>query len=63
MTIITRKHAMSLIRARKAVANGYTVDASREPEFIIVDRLDLQRVDHYRVTTADAALVRKLAAG
>jgi hypothetical protein len=62
MAIITRKHALSLIRARKAVANGYTVGAGRDPEYVIVDRIDLQRVDHYRVTPADARLLRRLGA-
>lgn len=62
MSIITRKHAQALIRARKAVADGYTVTESRQPKYITLTRYDLQRVDHYRVAAADKTLLARLGA-
>lgn len=62
MAIITRIQALKLIRAGKAIANGYTVTGSRIPEYVIVDRLDTKTVDHYPVAKADASLLRRLQA-
>ena len=55
--IITRKYAMSLIKAGKARIESATIDEFGEPEYVIVVRYDVQRDDHYRYTLADAVAV------
>lgn len=43
--IITRSYANKLVRAGKAVLDGATTTNGQR--YQIVDRLDIQRVDHY----------------
>ena len=64
MAIITRHHALRLIRAGKATANGIVYDnnTNQTPEWVCVDRHDLCRVDHYRFTPADERIVRPVTA-
>jgi hypothetical protein len=49
--IITRKYALSLIRAKKAVVTTMVNEDKRN--YMAMDRVDLQRVDHYPVAPAD----------
>ena len=58
--IITRNYALRLAAKGAAAIDGYTVDGARYPEHMTVTRLDLQRIDHYRVTDADAELIRRI---
>lgn len=47
--IISRKYALSLIRANKAKRVGTTL-GENGGEYAIIIRFDLQRVDHYEIT-------------
>ena len=48
--IISKKHAQGLIKQGKAVHGGYTRDS--DSYYAIIDRLDMQRTDHYYVNPA-----------
>jgi hypothetical protein len=60
MAIITRSHALRLIRDGKASIEGCVLDnnTSTTPTHVVVSRYDLQRVDHYVYTKADAKFMR-----
>jgi len=55
--IISKGHAQRLVREGKARLGGKTTDQARWGDryqgkvYCIVDRLDLQRVDHYLFTS------------
>lgn len=54
--IITRQYAQRLIRQGKARTNGMTTGGDKwpnEPHYVIVDRLDKHRVDHYLAQPTD----------
>jgi hypothetical protein len=56
--IITRAYAQRLRRQGRARIEGMTTGGDRwpdEPHYVIVTRLDVQRVDHYLAETADYA--------
>ena len=60
MSIITRKHALKLIRAGRATIDGAVYEPdyhTGERDRVIVIRYDLQRFDHYDYTEADRAAV------
>lgn len=51
MAIISRSHALRLVRQGKAVIDGYTVPdkttGQTRIEYIILNRFDMQRIDHF----------------
>lgn len=60
MTIITRDDAVQLLRsgvARAVAALRPDDRGDRGDRYIAIDRLDLQRTDHYVATDADCARV------
>jgi len=63
--IISRKHAKSLIRRGVAWEVGRCTGGNRWPEYphyVIIERSDLQRTDHYPASTTDDERMDFLAA-
>jgi len=54
--IISRGHANRLVRDGKAIKNGATYDDGAR--YQIVERHDLQRVDHYQLDPGQLATVQ-----
>jgi len=62
---ITREHAQRLIRKGIAWEVGRCTGGDRWPDYphyVIIERSDLQRTDHYPATTADDERMNNLAA-
>lgn len=60
--ILPRKTALDLVKSGKASEVGLTRSAWNETSdrwYVIVDRYDLQRTDHYRATDADLNRLEK----
>lgn len=58
--IITRRHALKLIRAGRATINGAVYEPdyrTGERDAVILIRPDMSRVDHYDYSAADKAAV------
>jgi len=51
--VISRRYARELVREGRAREVGVTRGDQDWERYVIVERLDLQRVDHYRGTLAD----------
>ena len=51
--VISRKTAIGLIKAGRAKIDGYTRDQFTDKAWMILDRLDFQRVDHCLATDED----------
>lgn len=52
--LISRKYALSLLRQKKAANPTPIITAfGSVPEYIVIDRLDIQRVDYYKMSHSD----------
>jgi hypothetical protein len=51
--IISHKTAIGLVKAGRAKIEGYTRDQFTDKAWMILDRSDFQRVDHYLATDQD----------
>ena len=53
MTIISKSHALRLIREGKAKDEGRCYQADKDVTYCVVSRSDQQRTDHYLVGAGD----------
>ena len=51
--IVSRKYALALIRQGKARVVGYVDGETRR--YVVLDRLDLRRTDHYALRTGESS--------
>lgn len=51
--ILTRLYATRLILAKKARITGLVYDREKDVTYMAIDRLDAQRVDHYKIGDGD----------
>ena len=47
--IITKNYAKKLVKQGKAKETGYIIGNTEDSKFMVVDRFDKQRTDHYLV--------------